>query len=551
MRRVSIRISLSTAFVCTAVLLTLLLGIVTVYSIRDFVVEDIRSRLHDDAAIAALQIDPELHRHIAGAGDVNLPQYKRIRTVLANILRETKDIRYVYTLRKNMRGEVYFVVDADDDEAGRSTPGEVYPSPTQAMRMAFKKPYSIHVEKELAVDRWGTTLSSYAPVLRKDGTLEAVLGMDITAQKIVEYEYKYIRTVVLLGLIGSVIVVLLGLYLSKRISRPMKLLEEDMNQVRNFNLDSSTDIRTSISEVWNMKCAVDNMKNGLRSFRKYVPADLVAELIQLNREAALSGETRTLTVFFSDIANFTGISEKLTPEYLAEYLGYYFKGMTSTLLENRATVDKYIGDSIMAFWGAPHDDNDHALHACVSALRCQRFLYSMKDEWERQGIPFFETRIGIHSGDVMVGNIGYEERLSYTVMGDGVNLASRLEGLNKYYGTHIIISESTYALVRDVMAARCIDVVAVKGKTTGVPIFELVCERDAITQEEQSFLDVFNRGFDTYMRREWNSALDIFNEVLKMRPEDKPALMLKERCGRFMDDPPPADWTGVVVMREK
>lgn len=551
MKRVSIRISLSTAFISTAVLSTLLLGVVSVYGIRTFVMEDIRSRLHDDAAIARLQVDPELHRRIVSAKDVTLPSYNKIRTVLQNILRETEDIRYIYTLRQNSRGEVYFVVDADDDETGRSVPGDVYPAPTRAMRLAFKKPYSIHVERNLATDRWGATLSSYAPVLRKDGTLEAVLGMDITGQKIIDHENRYIGTVIFLGLISSVIVVLLGLYFSTRISRPMKLLEEDMNQVRHFKLDNSTDIRTSISEVWNMKCAVDNMKNGLRSFRKYVPADLVSELIQLNREAALSGETRTLTVFFSDIANFTGISEKLTPEYLAEYLGHYFKGMTSTLLENQATVDKYIGDSIMAFWGAPNDDNDHALHACMSALRCQRFLYSMKDEWERQGIPFFETRIGIHTGNVMVGNIGYEERLSYTVMGDSVNLASRLEGLNKYYGTHVIISESTYALVRDVMAARRIDVVAVKGKTTGVPIFELACERDTITPGEQAFLDVFNRGFDTYLRREWAHALDIFNEALKMRPEDKPAMILKERCGRYMDDPPPADWTGVVVMREK
>jgi adenylate cyclase len=300
-----------------------------------------------------------------------------------------------------------------------------------------------------------------------------------------------------------------------------------------------------------MKRAVDNMKNGLRSFRKYVPADLVAELITLRKEAVLGAEKREATVFFSDIEDFTAISERLTPEALAEHLAVYFEGMTKIILRNRGTVDKYIGDAIMAFWGAPTAAPEHALLACRCALQCRSFLNALAGEAARSGAPVFRTRMGINSGELIVGNMGYEERMNYTVIGDHVNLASRLEGLNKYYGTQIIISQYTYAEVKGAVEARMIDVVAVKGRKQGVILYELVSEKDDLEKGEKSFIDLFNEGMVCYLERRWSEAIRMFQETSRKNPLDKPSQMLLERCRAYASDPPPGDWNGVVKLTQK
>jgi adenylate cyclase len=293
------------------------------------------------------------------------------------------------------------------------------------------------------------------------------------------------------------------------------------------------------------------MKSGLRSFKKFVPADLVAELIKLNKEAVLSAEKRVLTVSFSDIADFTSISEMLKPEQLVGNLGTYFEGMTKTILKNRGTIDKYIGDAIMSFWGAPNYQEDHAYLACQSALESQRFLSSIAGDWKTKGVPIFNTRIGINTGELIVGNMGYEERLNYTVMGDTVNLASRLEGLNKFYGTRIMISEFTLDTVRDRMETRLLDTVAVKGKKTGVKIYELISEKGNIDKGLMEFLALYNEGISLYEKQDWPGSVKVFAEALKLRNDDKPVQMLLERCRKFEKEGTPHDWNGVTVFHEK
>jgi class 3 adenylate cyclase len=220
-----------------------------------------------------------------------------------------------------------------------------------------------------------------------------------------------------------------------------------------------------------MVTALDNMKKGLRSFRRYVPGDLVYQLKRSNTEATLSAERRTLSVCFCDIADFTTISEAYDPGRLARHLGAYFEGMTRILQEHEATVDKFIGDAIMAFWGAPRDVPDHARLACHAILRCREFIA----EFIRQeGRPPCRPRVGLNYGEAIVGNMGYEDRLSYTAIGDTVNVASRYEGINKVYGTSAVVTEAVRNLTHEEFAFREIDTVVVKGRTRGMKVYELL-----------------------------------------------------------------------------
>jgi adenylate cyclase len=259
-----------------------------------------------------------------------------------------------------------------------------------------------------------------------------------------------------------------------------------------------------------------------------------------------------MTIFFSDIADFTTISEQLTPEKLVENLKVYFKGMSSTILSNSGTVDKYIGDAIMAFWGAPNYIENHAVLACISALKCQNFLKELSEKWKNENQPMFKTRIGLNTGEVTVGNVGYEERLNYTVLGDNVNLASRLEGLNKFYGTKIIISESTYEQAKDFIEVRKLDLVSVKGKSKGVYIYQLISEKDNIQKSTRYFLNLCEEGFDLYLKREWQQAIKVFQETLRLTKfTDKASKMLLDRCKEYLKNPPDSNWNGVYAFHEK
>ena len=351
---------------------------------------------------------------------------------------------------------------------------------------------------------------------------------------------------VLLFLIVSVLIVW---RVSQRISGSLAILSEEVDKVSRLELESKVVIDTRILEVAKIDEAVMGMKRGLRSFKRYVPSDLVLQLNALKKEAKLGGEQQNLTLFFSDIADFTAISEKLTAEELVEQLGVYFNGMSRIVLENQGTLDKYIGDSIMAFWGAPVQQAHHAKLACSTALKCQSYLSGLALESRAKSHAIFNTRIGIHTGAVIVGNIGYEERMNYTVIGDAVNLASRLEGLNKFYQTKIMISEDTFNLVRDDFVARRIDLVAVKGKTLGVPVYELIAARGDVDSAQELFLQAYEGATGLYTAQRWALAKDEFLRASMLSPQkaDYPSALLASRCEDFMSKPPGPDWNGVYV----
>jgi adenylate cyclase len=344
---------------------------------------------------------------------------------------------------------------------------------------------------------------------------------------------------------------LLTMILARRIAVPLTRLAAEMEEVGDFHLTVRPPVKTIFKEVATMDESLLHMKGSLRSFSYYVPRDLVRSMLESGQEATLQGQTREMTIYFSDIAGMTSIAETMPPDQLVHLLSRYFDEMTAVIAAQGGTVDKFIGDAIMAFWGAPAPTADHAARACEAALRSQRKLAAMRAAPDVPGLANIRARIGIATGDVLVGNVGSHDRFNYTVMGDTVNLASRLESLNKLYGTEILMSGPTGEALREWIVARPVGVVQVKGKRQCVEVWEPLClasEEDAAARE---LARLFVEGLGAYLKRDFRGAAEQYKSALRVRPEDQPAAMLLERCRGFLSAPPPVEWNGVYVATEK
>ncbi|PWU15377.1 MAG: adenylate/guanylate cyclase domain-containing protein [Bdellovibrio sp.] len=295
----------------------------------------------------------------------------------------------------------------------------------------------------------------------------------------------------------------------------------------------------------------ERKKKELRNtFSKYVSPSIVDEILKSPENIELGGRKQRMTVFFSDVRGFTTISEKLDPQVLADVLNRYLTPMTEIVFANKGTLDKYMGDALMAFFGAPIAYPDHAKYACRSALQSLAKLRAIQKEFADAGLPHIDIGIGINTSDMSVGNMGSDIVRNYTVMGDGVNLGSRLEGINKEYGTRIIISQFTNAEIVPDFTTREIDWVRVKGKNEPVRIFELICEGSP-DETTKSCLTFFREGFDLYHQRDFAAAKLKFEQALKVKPDDQPTQLYIERCDELLAEPPPADWDGVYIMKTK
>ena len=277
---------------------------------------------------------------------------------------------------------------------------------------------------------------------------------------------------------------------------------------------------------------------------RYISPAVVDEISLYPDTADFKGREIEATVFFSDIRQFTALSEQLQPRELVENLNEYFNLATELILNNGAMLDKYIGDAIMAVFGAPLPKEDHAVKACLTALQIQNVLL---DHYSRRGDdkPVFETRIGLNSGRMVIGNIGSERRMDYTVIGDSVNLASRLEVVNKEFGTRIIISQSTYEKAEHAIETRELDLVRVRGKDIPVRIFELIAEKGVLHRDVISLYEMFHEGLEYYRQKEWKRAEGLFQRVLERKPDDGPSRMYVDRCRTLIETGVPDEWDGI------
>ncbi len=297
-------------------------------------------------------------------------------------------------------------------------------------------------------------------------------------------------------------------------------------------------------------------KRKVRSaFGQYLSPEVIRRLL-LNPELVEPRKTE-ITVMFSDIRGFTTISEKLDAQELAMFLNSYLSDMTKIVFDSRGTLDKYIGDAVMAFWGAPYEDERHAIDACNAAIDMMSRVHELQAIWAAEGKPKLDIGIGLNSGVASVGNMGSALRYGYTALGDAVNLSSRLEGLNKDYGTHILANESTVQAAKSGgFLFRELDVIRVKGKLQGVTIYELYgrteeLQREGILPDVQQRFELFAAARALYAKRKWSEAQSAFKTILDRWPEEGPARMYWKRCQEYLFDEPPANWDGIFTMTHK
>jgi adenylate cyclase len=295
--------------------------------------------------------------------------------------------------------------------------------------------------------------------------------------------------------------------MSWRIARPLGVLTREAQAIQHFNLAAPLILRSRITEVERLTEAIAAMKATLASFAVYLPRDLVRQFLAAGVEPKLGGERVALTVLFSDVQNFATIAENLDPEKLTNIASAYFESVTRQLIADGATIDKYIGDAVMAFWNAPGRDPAHAAHACAAALRARAVTVKLTADFAARGWPPLPTRFGVHTGEAVVGNVGSSDRMTYTAMGSMVNLANRLEGLNKLYGTQILVSEATRVAAGPGFVFRPVDIVVVKGMASPVLIHELLGLSDPAAAPELQA-----READTASLNAWEACVTAYRE---------------------------------------
>ena len=353
----------------------------------------------------------------------------------------------------------------------------------------------------------------------------------------------------LIGL--AVLIVFAGLlsaWLAQRlIAAPLIKVVNEIRHVERFDLDRVQRHPSRLAEIENLSGAIGDMAQGLAAFRKYIPADLVKRLISDGNGARLGGAVRPMSVMFIDLAGFTGMSERLG-DRIIPLLSRYFDSVSAQIQNQNGTIDKFIGDAVMAFWGAPSPNSDHAVDCCRAALACQRAVREagLIDD---HGQPV-RIRIGINSGDMLVGNIGSEVRLNYTVIGDAVNIASRLESTNKVYGSTIIIGPETRRLAGDRIVVRELDRLAVYGRAGGLQIYELL----GMTAEfgvRPEWVVAYEAGLAAWRAGDFTAAIAGFEKVLEIRNDDAASAVMIERCRQQLENPAGEAWDGTTIARTK
>lgn len=381
--------------------------------------------------------------------------------------------------------------------------------------------YEKNPKNEMTIKYAGENyLVTYMPVLNL-ADKEWLIGVIVPESDFTGFLKRINYLSLLVGLSVLFMGVILFSGLVTRIVKPIKTLVNETKKIKAFELDGDINIDSRIKEVNHLKASLSSMKRGLKHFQKYVPKSLVQQLIESGQDMQVGGVKRNLVVMFSDIENFTKIAEKVDPQQLMVQVCEYFEAMTNVITGEKGTIDKYIGDAVMAFWGAPLVESKPCEHAARAALECQKRLADLNNAWKARGWPMFVTRIGIHRGDAIVGNVGSSERLNYTALGDTINITSRLEGINKDYNTKVIVSEVVYNEIKDKFILREVDSVMLKGITHPMTVYELLGDSmQDINFDIDAYRYEFELGLQTFHKDQFDHALDHFSKCLKIYPDD-------------------------------
>ena len=408
------------------------------------------------------------------------------------------------------------------------------------------------------VDAFRDELNDKLDAIRAEMLALLRADADLTTQK----QRRVTLIAAFLTLLAAVLGLVFSLLVSAGVTRPVRRLLEGAKAVEAGNLNEKVPI-TSKDEIGHLTTAFNQMVEQLRlkerireTFGKYIDPRIVEGLIDRPMLAA-EGERRVMTVLFCDLRGFTGTSEGMTPQGLVKVMNRYFSTMSAPIRDHEGIIDKYIGDAIMAYWGPPFtDDTAQARLASFAALRMLELVPQLRTELPEllgvRNLPTaFDLRIGIATGDVLVGSIGSEWMMNYTVMGDTVNLASRLEGANKEYGGRILVSEATLAAASDAVEAREIDRVAVLGQNRPQAVFEIMARRGELTAAQLELRDHYSEGLACYRRRQWREARSAFEAALAVVSNDGPSITFIKRLDRLILHPPAEDWDGAWRLEQK
>lgn len=393
--------------------------------------------------------------------------------------------------------------------------------------------------------RYVGSIDEIPPIFGMHPTLGFAVPVEEFVGGIVSSTFRVVQISVMVLLVA----VALTFILSRLLSRDLRLATEEAMRIRNFELGDSDNLKSTIQEVSDLSGAMESMKAGLNSFGAYVPKELVRGIISSGRSVQIEGETREITILFSDLQGFTHQTEGMSPSELMPALSGYFATMEHEIAEHKGTVDKYIGDAIMALWNAPAEDPDHVANACHAALACLKAEAQMNADKDASRLLPLHTRIGLHCGDCIVGNVGSLSRMQYTALGANVNLASRLEGLNKAYGTRILVSGTLVARAGDAFTFREVDRVSPAGTTAPTAIFELVGTR--IEDQMQKELQAWHSCLSLYRAWDWSAAKDAFQTHRSVASNQALVDVYLKRCDAFLTTPPEAGWDGVFRFAKK
>jgi adenylate cyclase len=307
----------------------------------------------------------------------------------------------------------------------------------------------------------------------------------------------------------------------------------------------------AVSQVYRLLFEQAQQRTMRDVMARYLSPSVSQWVLNRPERLTLGGETRTMTAFFCDLRGFTTLSQAMEPQALVALLNDYMSAMTEIVFRHDGVLDKYIGDEIMAFWNAPMDQPDHAARACATALDMVQRLHELRAQWKERGNPQLDLGIGINTGPMVVGNMGSRDRLAYTVLGDAVNIASRLQGVNKDYGTRVLVSEATMKAAGESFTYRYLDRVQVKGRTEPLAVYEVVSYRNQLDPETTAMLELYAKGIELYHAGQWTDASDLFLRLLASHPGDGPSALYLRRSREFAVTPPPPDWNGVTILKTK
>jgi adenylate cyclase len=381
--------------------------------------------------------------------------------------------------------------------------------------------------------------------------LDWVVGVIVAEDDYLNLAFERMAATAVFAAAATVIVLIFGTLFATWVATPLRRIASELGEVSRMRISDAPLPPSRVREVTMLGHALGSMKSALRSLERYVPPEVARRLVVSGEAAAIGVEKRRLSIYVSDIAGFTGITEKMEPDLLVKELNAYFDDMTQVIRDQKGTVDKFMGDGVLAFFNAPSDVPDHAAMACRAALESIRATEAVVAERERDGRPVFRIRVGLAIGDVLVGNVGSSERFGYTVIGDSVNVASRLEPVNKLYGTRIIASDELRADAGTGFEWRRLDRIAVYGREGGLPISELLGLSGEIPSDRLEARDHYEAALDEYYAGNFSDAARLFQTLAEERADDTAAGFMAARAREMAAEPPVGQWDGVFVLHEK